>query len=98
MPFNQSQENESYWGEARPPGPPSSAVPEKLNANAPNMTYTEDTNFTPLLQTYNDVFDVTSLPEIKGDAFKINLKPDEPPYAQAKARKISIPYMGQLKK
>ena len=61
------------------------------------MTYTEDTNFSPLLQSY-DVFDDTSLPEMKGDAFKVNLKPDAQPYAQAKARKIPIPYMDQLKK
>ena len=39
---------------------------------------------------FNDI----SLPEMKGDAFKINLKP----YAQAKACKIPIPYMDQLKK
>ena len=69
-----------------------------VNTNAPSMTYTEDTNFTPLLQSYNDVFDDTSLPEMKGDAFKINLKPDAQPYAQVKVRKIPVPYMDQLKK
>ena len=69
-----------------------------VNASAQNMTYTEDTNFTPLLQSYNDVFDDTSLPEMKSDAFKINLKPDAQPHAQAKAWKIPIPYMDQLKK
>ena len=69
-----------------------------VNPNAQNITYTEDTNFTPLLQSYNDVFDDTSLPEMKADAFKINLKPYAQPYAQAKARKIPIPYMDQLKK
>ena len=69
-----------------------------VNANAQNMTYTEDTHFTPLLQSYNDVFDDTSLPEMKGDAFKINLKPDAQPYAQAKARTIPLPYMDLLKK
>jgi hypothetical protein len=50
------------------------------------------------LQSYHDIFDDTILPEMKGDAFKINLKPDVQPYAQAKARKIPIPYMDQLKK
>ena len=39
-----------------------------------------------------------SLPEMNGDAFKIHLKPDAQPYAQAKARRIPIPYMDQLKK
>ena len=60
------------------------------------MTYTEDTNFTPLLQSYNDVFYDTSLLEKKGDAFKVNLKPDAQPYALAKARKT--PNVDQLKK
>ena len=83
----------------RTPRPSESAVKvTSVNANAQTMIYTEDTNFTPLLQSYNDVFDDTSLPEMKGDAFKINLKPDAQPYAQAKARKIPIPYMDQLKK
>ncbi len=44
--------------------------------------------------TYSD----TSLPEMNGDAFKIHLKPDAQPYAQAKARKILIPYMDQFRK
>ena len=81
------------------PCPPESSV--KVNsvvANAQSMTYTEDRNFTPLLQSYNDVFDDTSLPEMKGDALKINLKPDAQPCVQAKARKIPVPYMDQLKK
>ena len=83
----------------RTPRPSESAVKvTSVNANAQTMIYTEDTNFTPLLQSYNDVFDDTSLPEMKGDAFKINLKPDAQPYAEAKARKIPIPYMDQLKK
>ena len=76
----------------------SSVKVTSVNANAQNMTYTEDTNFTLLLQSYNNVFDDTSLPEMKGDAFKVILKPDAQPYAQAKARKIPIPYMDQLKK
>ena len=62
------------------------------------INYTDDTNFTPLLQSYNDISDDTILPEMKDDSFKINLKPDVQPYAQAKARKIPIPYMDQLKK
>ena len=83
----------------RTPRPSESAVKvTSVNANAQTMIYTEDTNFTPLLQSYNDVFDDTSLPEMKGDPFKINLRPDAQPYAQAKARKIPIPYMDQLKK
>ncbi|CAB4042111.1 Hypothetical predicted protein [Paramuricea clavata] len=48
-------------------------------ANGQNINYTEDRNFTPLLQSYNDIFDDTVLPEMKGDAFKINLKPDVQP-------------------
>ena len=67
-------------------------------ANGQNTNHTEDRNFTPLLESYNDIFDDTILPEMKGDAFKINLKPDVQPYDQAKARKIPIPYMDQLKK
>ena len=78
--------------------PESSVKVTSVVANAQSMTYTEDTNVTPLLQSYNDVFDDTSLPEMKDDAFNINLKPDAQPYAQAKARKIPIPYMDQLKK
>ena len=35
---------------------------------------------------------------MNGDAFKIHLKPDAQPYARAKARRIPIPYMDQLKK
>ena len=35
---------------------------------------------------------------MNGDAFEIHLKPDAPPYAQAKAGKILLPYMDQLKK
>lgn len=67
-------------------------------ANGQNMTYAEDTNFTPLLQSYEDIFDDTSLPKMNGDAFKVHLKPDAQPYAQPKARKTPLPYMDQLKK
>ena len=77
------------WQPASCP-PESSVKVTSVVANAQSMTYTEDTNFTLLLQSYDDVFDDTSLPEMKGDAFKINLKPDAQPYAQAKARKIPI--------
>jgi hypothetical protein len=69
-----------------------------LFLNGQNINYTEDTNFTPLLQSYNDIFDDTIFPEMKGDAFKINLKPDVQAYAQEKARKIPIPYLDQLRK
>jgi hypothetical protein len=87
------------WQHTCSPQPSESSVKvSSVVANGQNMTYSEDTNFTPLLQSYKDVFDDTSLPEMNGDVFKIHLKPDAQPYAQAKARRIPIPYMDQLKK
>ena len=69
-----------------------------LNAERKKFTYSEDTNFSPILEAYEDVFNDATLPEMKGDTFKINLKPDTQPYAQLKARRIPIPYLQQLKK
>jgi hypothetical protein len=59
-------------------------------ANGQNINYTEDTDFTPLLQSYIDIFDDTILPEMKGDAFKINLISDVQPYAQGKENPDSL--------
>ncbi|CAB4041284.1 Hypothetical predicted protein, partial [Paramuricea clavata] len=56
-------------------------------ANGQNINYTEDTNFTPLFLSYNDIFDEKNFPEMKFDAFKINLKPDFQPYAKRRQGK-----------
>ena len=82
------------WAPNSTSGP--SAQVCSLVAERQNCTYSEDTNFSPLLESYEDVFNDNILPEMKGDPFKINLKPDAQPYAQLRARKIPIPYLQQL--
>ena len=52
-----------------------------LNVERKNITNSEDTNFSPISEAYEDVFNDATLPEIKGDSFRINLKPDTQPYA-----------------
>ena len=41
----------------------------------------EDTDFSSILQNYEDIFDETVLPAMSGEPFKIYLKPNATPYA-----------------
>ena len=74
------------------------AMVSSLNAERKNFTYNKETNSSSILESYEDVFNDATLPEMKGDSFKINFKPDAQPYAQLKVRRIPIPYLQQLKK
>ena len=69
-----------------------------LNAERKTFAYSEDSNFSPTLESYEDSFNDANFPEMKGDSFNINLKPDAQPYAQLKAKQIPTPYLQQLKK